>query len=386
LAGTIAVPSSVLGANDRLRVAVIGAGERGTQLARECLACGQTELAGFADIYPRHLEAAKALAPAASAHTDYRRLLEDRGIDAVLIASPPHLHAEHFVAALEAGKHVYQEKVMALSLDHAQWMLQACRRAPRLAVQIGHQACSSGVFADAEAFLASGRVGKITAIHAHMFRNTPHGKPQWARPVFPDITPESIGWESFLGQAPRRQFDANRFVNWRFFWDYSGGNVGESMSQQLAFWFRALDLRIPTTVSMLGGVHLWKDEREVPDTMSVVMQHSEEILFTWDSGFGNNQLGSSEEVLGTDGTLSRGQQIRYLPQKVNLPDATEALGQTKTRPNAHMHDFLECIRTGKTPNAPVELGYRVSVTCCMAVESYRQGRTVRWDPVREEIV
>ena len=116
------------------------------------------------------------------------------------------------------------------------------------------------------------------------------------------------------------------------------------------------------------------------------MEHGEEILFTWDSGFGNNQLGTSEEVLGTDGTLARGQQLRYLPQKVNLPDATEVLGQARTQPNAHMRNFLDCVRSGKTPNCPFELGYRVSIACRMAVESYRQGRTVRWDPDKEEIV
>ncbi len=218
-----------------------------------------------------------------------------------------------------------------------------------------------------------------------MYRNTPHGKPQWSRPIFPDMTPENVAWASFLGEAPPREFDANRYANWRLFWDYSGGNVFENMCQQLAFWYKVLDLQIPKTASMTGGIHLWKDGREVPDTMSVAMEHIEEILFSWDSGFGNNHLGTSEEVLGTDGTLSRGQQIRYSPQKVNLPDAPEVPGQTRTLPNAHMRDFLECIRTGREPNCPFELGFRVSIACRMAVESYRQGRTVRWDPVKDEI-
>jgi predicted dehydrogenase len=367
-------------------VGVIGVGERGAQLAREALASGNTELSGFADIYPRRLEMARAISPSAKAHLDYRPLLDDRDIDAVVIATPPHLHAQQMLAALEAGKHVYLEKTMAFTVEEAGRIRDACGRASGRIVQIGHQACSSGLYDDALRFLAAGRMGGITAIHAHMYRNTPRGKPQWSRPVYPDMTPDRIAWDSFLGTAPRRVFDANRYVNWRFFWDYSGGNVSESMSQQLAFWYKALDLQIPHTTSMLGGVHLWQDGREVPDTMSVAMEHGEGILFSWDSGFGNNQLGTSEEVLGTHGTLSRGQQIRYLPQKVNLPDAVEALGQTKTAPNAHMRDFLECIRTGKAPNCPAEIGYRVSIACRMAVESYRQGRTVRWDPAREEIL
>src|SRR5688572_14505236 len=116
------------------------------------------------------------------------------------------------------------------------------------------------------------------------------------------------------------------------------------------------------------------------------MGHSEGILVLWDSGFGNHHLGSSEEVLGTDGTISKAQQIRYSPQKVNLPTEKELVGQTTTPKNAHMQNWLDSIRASKDPNCPVDLGFRVSVACRMAVESYRQGRTVRWDSVKEEIV
>jgi predicted dehydrogenase len=200
------------------------------------------------------------------------------------------------------------------------------------------------------------------------------------------MTPENILWTSFLGEAPKRPFDANRYANWRFFWDYSGGNFYENMCHQLAFWYKVLNLQVPEAVTTVGGIYLWKDGREVPDTMNVAMQHAEELLFSWDSGFGNNQFGSSEDVLGTDGTISKGQQIRYLPQKVNRPEGVEKLGQTRTAPNAHMENFLDCIRTGKEPNCPFDLGFRVSIASRMAVESYRQGRTVRWDPSREEIV
>ena len=122
----------------------------------------------------------------------------------------------------------------------------------------------------------------------------------------------------------------NRYINWRFFWDYSGGNVYENMCHQVAFWYKVMGLQIPESVSMTGGIYLWKDGREVPDTMSVAMVHPEEILFSWDSGFGNSQLGSTEDVLGTDGTIAKGQQIRYLPQKVNRPD-----GRGGVRPDAH---------------------------------------------------
>ncbi len=385
LAGTLAAPARVLGVGDRVRVGLIGAGERGIQLAREVQASGG-EVVAAVDVYTRRLEAAASLGPKVELFSEFRRLLDRSDVDAVLVATPQHLHGAHLLAALEAGKHVYIERNMAFSVEEAKRVRDAARQTPRQAVQVGHQACSSGLYTDALRFLSDGRMGQVTAIHAHMYRNTPKGKPQGTRPVYPDMSPETVGWESFLGGAPAREFDADRFANWRFYWDYSGGSVFENLGQQLAFWYKALDLRVPRSVSMLGGVYLWQDGRETPDTMSVAMEHEEGLLFSWDSGFGNSQLGTSEEVLGTDGTISRGQQIRYVPQKVNRPDGVESLGQTRTRPNAHVLDFLECIVTGKQPNCPVEIGYRVAIACRMAVESYRQGRTVRWDPVQEEIV
>jgi predicted dehydrogenase len=400
MATAIAAPQSVVGANERIRLGIIGPGDRGMQIVREALNCANTEFVGFADIYTKRLEAAKAVAPNAKTYLDYRYLLEDKSIDAVLIATPQHLHCEHFVATLDAGKHVYQEKTMAFTVDHAKRMRAAYEKAGgpsgKRIVQIGHQSCSSGQMTDALNMLSDpARMGKITAIHSVMYRNTPHGKPQWSRPVQPDMTSENIVWKSFLGDAPPRDFDANRYLNWRFFWDYSGGNVYENMCHQLSFWYRALDLKIPAAVTMRGGVYLWKDGREVPDTMSVAMEHlpgagkqgqADEMLFSWASGFGNNQLGSGEDVLGTDGTISKSQQIRYLPQKVNRPQGLEMLGSARSAPNAHMANFLDAIRGGVAVNCPFEVGYRVSIACRMAVDSYRLGRTVKWDPAKEEAV
>jgi predicted dehydrogenase len=388
LATTLASPKGVLGANDRIRIGVIGIGARGTELAelaRQALSFPEVECAAFADVYTRRLEEARQLAPNAANYFDHRRLLDDKTIDAVLIASPQHLHSEHFVHSLQTGKHVYLEKTMAFTVDHARRMRSAYRNAPKCTVQIGHQACSSGQVSDATQFLAGGNLGKITAIHMHMYRNTPRGKPQWARPVYPDMTPENIAWKSFGGESAHHEFDADRYINWRYFWDYSGGNVYENMCQQLAFWYKVLNLQIPKAAAMTGGIYLWKDGREVPDTMNVSLEQPEELLISWDSGFGNDQLRVGEEVLGTDGTISKGQQIRYIPQKVNRPDGAEMLGRALTSPNAHMRNFFDCMRSGKETNCPVDLGFRVSIACRMAIESYRQQRTVIWDPQKEDI-
>jgi predicted dehydrogenase len=385
LATTLA-SQSVLGANDRVRIGLVGSGARGIELARWVAACPNVQLFGVADVYTKALLEAQRLVPDAQLYRDYRRLLDDRTIDAILIATPPHLHAEQFIHSLEAGKHVYQERTMAFSVDHAKRMRAAYRKAARQTVQIGHQACSSGHLTDACDFLSVGKMGKITAIHMRSFRNTPHGKPHWSRPVYPSMSAEEILWSAFLGDASRRNFDPQRFVNWRLYTDYSGGSVHENMSQQLAFWYRALRLEIPDAVNMSGGVYLWKDGREVPDTMNVTLEQPEQMLITWDSGFGNNQLGTTEDVLGTDGSIARGQTIRYLPQKVNRPDGAEQLGRSSTAPGAHMQNFVDCIRSGRETNCPFDVGYRVSIACGMALESYRLSRAVRWDRTGEEIV
>ncbi|MBN9660972.1 MAG: Gfo/Idh/MocA family oxidoreductase [Acidobacteria bacterium] len=386
LATTLAAPGTVLGANDRLRVGIIGPGARGQEIMHWAIACPNIDFVAAADIYTRRLEQAKAIAPNIKTYLDHRYLLDDKSIDAVLIATPQHLHCEHFTAALAAGKHVYQEKTMAFTVAHAKKMREAYKNAPGRVVQIGHQSCSSGQATDAARMLAEEPMGKITFIHMCQYRNTPHGKPQWSRPVYPDMNSENILWKQFQGDNPERPFDANRYINWRFFWDYSGGNVYENMCHQVSFWYKAMKLQIPKSVTMTGGLYLWKDGREVPDSMCVSMEQPEDMIITWNSGFGNDKLGVTEDVLGDDGTIQKGNQIRYTPQRVNVKDRAEKTGSTITAPQAHMQNFFDCIRNGGEPNCPFELGFRTSIACRMAVESYRQQRMMKWDAAKEEIV
>ncbi len=391
LAGTLAaVPARALGATDRIRVGIIGAGDRGLELLNQIRVCDNAEVVAFADIYTRRLEKASSFAPSAATYADYRRLLDDSSIDAIVIATPPHLHAEQFSAAIDAGKHVYQEKTLATTLDHAKLMRAAfVRDRGKHVVQVGHQACSFGHLADVEQFLApADRIGQISALAMRNYRNTPRGKAQWARPALltQDVNPQNVDWKAFAGDGSTSEFDANRLIHWRYFWDYSGGNVSENMCQQLAFWYKALALRIPRSATMSGGIYLWDDGRETPDTMDVTLDQPEHMLVSWSSGFGNNQLGVSEDLLGSHGTISRANHVRYTPQKVNRPDDAERLGRSGHVPHAHMENFFDSIRTSREPNCPFEVGYRVTVACIMAVESYRAGRTVRWNAETEEIV
>ena len=180
--GTLAsVPRNVLGANERIRVAIIGYGDRGSQIAQEAIDCPNTEFVAVTDVYTAQLELAKSRIPGVKTYFDHRLMLEDNSIDAVLIATPQHLHCEHFVDSIHAGKHVYQEKTMAFTVEHAKRMRAAYLPVKgKQTVQVGHQSCSLGQVNDALEFLRDNKVGRITAIDAMMYRNTPHGKPQWA--------------------------------------------------------------------------------------------------------------------------------------------------------------------------------------------------------------
>jgi predicted dehydrogenase len=384
LAGTLAGPARVLGANERIRVGIVGAGERGIELAHQVRACGNAEIVAFADIYDRNLERACAI-EGARACRDHRSMLDDANVDAVLIATPQHLHARQAMDALGAGKHVYLEKTAALTVTEAK-QLRSAYRASTKVVQVGHQACSTGHARDVAEFVRNpGALGRITAIAMQMHRNTPAGKAQWARPALltSELQAEAVQWEAF----DDRGFDPHRLIHWRYFWDYSGGTVFEYMSQQLAFWYKALDLAIPESANMQGATYVWRDGREVPDTVNVTLRQPEELLVTWTSGLGNNQLGVGEEVLGTNGTISRATQVKYTPQRMNRNEsAREQVGRSGHAPQAHVENFFAAIRGTADVACSFDVGFRVAIACRMAVESFLRERTVKWDARREEIV
>ena len=211
-------------------------------------------------------------------------MLDDKTIDAVLIATPQHQHALNFVPAIQAGKDVYQEKTMAFNPGHARRMRNAFQGSGRV-VQVGMQMNSSPGCQKVRELAAPDRIGSISAIQAYHFRNSAHGG--WLRPIPPDCDAEHIDWPAFEGEAKAYPFDPQRYMNWRFYWDYSGGNVFENMVHQVAFWYGALGLNIPEAVTMTGANYR-SPKMQVPDVMNVVMQQPEKILFTWSSTFGNN--------------------------------------------------------------------------------------------------
>ena len=175
LAGTLAAgPGRVLGANERVRVGIVGAGDRGMELAHHLRACPNIEIFAFADIYSKHLDRATGLVPGSAGHRDYRALLDMRDVDAVVIATPQHLHGAQFRDALGAGKHVYLEKTAAFTVAEAKQMRSAFRASTEV-VQIGHQACSTGHVSDVKQFLSDPqRLGKLTADRKSTRLNSSH--------------------------------------------------------------------------------------------------------------------------------------------------------------------------------------------------------------------
>ncbi len=396
LASTGLLPSGrVLGANDRVRIGLIGAGGRGREIFRTALECPNVEAVAAADVYTLRLDQAKQIAPQLKTYQDFRRLLDDKSIDAVLIATPQHQHALNFVPAIQAGKDVYQEKTMAFNPDHARRMRRAFEGSNRV-VQVGIQSVSGDVVERVREHLGSERMGAITAVHTHMYRNAPYGG--WKRKLPADCDAQHVDWKMFQGEAAPQDFDPNRVINWRFFWSYSGGNVFENMVHQVGFWYKLLDLKIPRSVDMHGGNYL-SPQMEVPDTMNVTMDQPENLLFTWNSGFGNAHYGDDDDlVLGDKGTICRNDtDVRYLPEEDRHHRQAAAPGAPSgskvadlvgggDETLAHMQNFFDCVRSRKQPNCPFELGFRSAIACQMALVSYREGRRVKWDADREEIV
>jgi predicted dehydrogenase len=376
-----------LGANDRIRIGLIGAGDRGMEDLRAALRQPNVECVAVADVYSRRREMARQAAPGAKLYDDPMKLLESREVDAVINATPLHLHKRYFVASLEAGKDLYSEKTMTWDIPEA----VECRRAAaasKQVVQIGLQHQSSGELKDAVAWVRAGKAGKVCSVDAWMSRNTPIGKGQWVRPVPPDCDPDHVNWNLFLDGRPEAKFDGYKFINWRLFWEFSGGNVTENMVHQIAWIITALDLDMPRAATMTGGVFSEKDGRQVPDTILVSLEYPD-LLVNWQSTFSNSRYGLGEHILGDKGTIQHvsgsndmvsgrsESSITYLPEAVNNPDGSVAKGESKD--TDHMANWFACIRDRRQTNAPVEIGYRSAIAAHMANLAYRQGRRIAYD-------
>ena len=382
-------PAKMFAASDRIRYGLIGAGDRGQQDLHDALRCENTECVAVADVYSRRRDEAKAIVPKAELYDDPRRLLDRKDIDAVIIATPLFHHAEHMQMALAAGKDVYCEKTMTWDIAEAKACVKAANASKQI-VQIGVQHESEGNHADAVEWVKQGLPGKVTMVEAWMSRNTPIGRPQWRRPIPADCDPQHVNWSLFLDNRPKAPFNAEHFINWRLYWEYSGGNITENMVHQIAWITSVLNLQEPVAATMSGGVFSEKDGRQVPDTIAVTLEYPNDLVVLWQSSFSNSHYGLGEHFLGQKGTIEHvagstdmvtGKSrscVTFYPEHVNSPDAKVLVGESKGY--SHMQNFMDCIRSrNKKTNAPVEIGYLSAVAGHMANLAFRNKRRVTWE-------
>src|SRR5438270_9163842 len=385
-AAMLLAPSQLLAANDRVRLGVIGAGARGQEVLHEMLAVPNVELVAMADVYTRRHDEVRRLAPNVQYVQDHRKLLDRNDVDAVLVASPLHLHARHFLDVVAVGKDLHSIKALTRAITEAKECYSAAQAHPERVIGVGLQHESGGPLADARQWIQQGLTGKVTQVESWMSRNTPHGKGQWVRPVPADCTSQNVVWDAFLNGRKEPKFDPYKFINWRLFWEFSGGNVTENMVHQIAWIISALDLPLPTAAYMSGGVFSEKDGREVPDTIAVTLDFPNDMVVTWQSTFSNSRYGLGERLLGSDGTIEHlagatdmvsgksGETTHYWPEPINRRDGVAITGNSSDQD--HMSNWIECVRTRKTPHAPVDIGYRSAVAAHMANLAYRRQQRI----------
>ncbi|MGH9845112.1 MAG: Gfo/Idh/MocA family protein [Blastocatellia bacterium] len=369
----------ILGANARIRLGGIGPGDRGSGRVAAAQKLG-AEIVAMADVNKGMLDLAqkKLAAPVEKTYVDYNDLLVRKDIDGVIIATPDHLHHDCLLAAVKAGKDAYIEKPLARTIEEGESMVAAVKASKQI-VQVGNQRRSGEHFKKAREIVASGGIGEIRFVRIWDFRY---------RPVDPYIkrakdqtlfAPELVDWNRFLGRAPKRPYDAKRASGWRWYWDYAGGLMTDIGPHWLdvAMWITGADG--PRTVSCNGGKYQNLDW-ETPDNVHAILDcGSFAIVFMVQ--FMNGQEHDGGAFYGLEGSIvqenHRNLMVRYDKNRKEVET-----WPIKEESAAHMQNFLDCMKSRKQPNSPVELANRVLVGAHLANESFRSGKRVKWDPVR----
>lgn len=397
--------SRVLGANDRINVGLIGCGGRGHALLNWVMGIGiktgGVQVSAVCDLYRKRLNDAAARAQA-QPYMDYREILARPEIDAVIIATPDHWHAPITLAALAAGKDVYCEKPMTHTVAEAKQVHEAVVRTGRV-YQVGSQTTSSDQWWKARKAIQDGLIGQLIESQGSYHRNSIAGEWNWPidAAAGPDGTGENyIDWKTWLGTAPERSFDADRFFRFRKYWDYSGGIATDLFYHVMAplqiCWGEP---QFPVRVSGTGGIWVFKDEREVPDTFMLTADFAKGHSLVLSSSMANDTH-IPGLIRGHQGTImivpegqfeGRVDSITVTPQRpwrdaFFAQHGTIAM-QLECQPRQdHMENFLSCMRTRALPVLDSNTAYKAMVTIGMSVDSYRRGQTLYFDPVAEQVV
>lgn len=407
--------SRILGANDRVQVGFIGYGLIGAQHVYDFKNQRDVDCMAMSDTYqPRMEEGAKVCGPNTRQYGDFRKLLDDKDVQAVVVSTPDHWHALMTMMACAAGKDAYVEKPMTLFVKEGRWMTDVARKHKRV-VQCGTQQRSGRHYQSAKKLLNDGYIGRIHAVRMGSFRNI---SPGFGVPPVSDV-PQGFNYDMWLGPAPARKFETHRgLYHFRWFWDYSGGqmtNLGAHEIDILQFY---LGVKGPVAVSSSGGRYVIKDDGETPDTQEAIFEYvrpnGEKLIATWSQREGSRgRVWGKSEYFGNFGSLSIARDGWEVHPDMKMPpenavpqfrgQPTGGVNRVEVKPepwvaarkepgsgaeqfDLHVRNFIDCIKNRQRPVSDVEDGHWTAVACHLANISLRTGRKVRWDVEKEQVI
>ncbi len=384
-------------------VGCIGIGTRGGDLLKAVVAAPNVKVVAVSDVYGPHRQKGLDWSqnPEAKAYEDYRDLLADPRVDAVVIATPDHWHCQMVLDAVAAGKDIYCEKGFSRTLAEARRMRHALQNS-KVVFQLGHQARQATCALQAKEIIASGVLGPVTLVRTGRFKSTPPDRPnwrwygyynQWERPD-PERVRQSVNWELWLGPAAKIPWNERHFWHWRCYYAYGTGYAGDLLSHEMDFVQYLLGHGIPDTCVCAGQVALLRDDREVPDTWIATYQFEKLGRTVTFEGSMNATDNQPVTICGRDATL-RFDAIAHDVSTFEIVPAGHnrnpslpkgfVRNQTPPQPN-HVVDWLDCIRSRGTPKCSTEEAFIETATFLMSLKAQQERRMVRWDSVREEIV
>jgi predicted dehydrogenase len=392
--GTVMAKGRVLGANDRLLIGHVGLGGMGTGHVadlREQAEAWNAQSVALCDVYSVRIERAKGIVlganpqAAVQSEKDYRRVLDNKDVDAVIVATPEHWHCHVAVHALQAGKHAYVQKPMARYLDEAFQLYDAWQASGKV-VQVGSQGCTDPKYLAARDLVASGKLGPIVSAQSSYTRNTKAG--EWNYKIDEGAGPDNLDWDMWLGSAPKRPWNDDskaRFFRYRKYRDYSAGILGDLMPHRIHPLLLTLGgASWPLKVQALGTRNVSTD-REVADTVHVQAEMEGGWTFSF-IGSTVNEQGLTEQVRGHKATLYLAGDApelkpeRPFAEELELPtvEVTDS-GESHVK---HMRNWLDSIRASKQPGCPMDLAIRAQALISLAEISEVTNKTVLFDPAK----
>lgn len=368
---TALASTRVLGANDTLRVGVIGAGGRMGGLLNSADQAGGYQIAAVSDVYgPRRDTIKQRTNGAATTHTDYREVLEQK-IDAVIIASPDHWHVKMAADALAAGKDVYLEKPVTHTLEEGAVLTKAVRSSKQI-LQCGMQQRSWSHFRDAVDLIQGGSLGRVPQVRTYWWQNYLAWRDR--KPV--DV--QALDWKAWLGSAPEQPFSEDKFYIWRWYWNFGGGAMTDLFTHWIDVVHWAMKADQPRDAVMLGDKYIF-EQRDCPDTVQAAVRYPG-FDVVYEGMMGSSIDDGGLEFRGTQGTLKINRS-GFTVHHEGVPDRSNPVLKADSFRDGtidHLQNFFDCVRNRKEPNAPVETGVAAARAGHIANLAYQRGGQVAW--------